>query len=156
MLDQCWSTICDAGPASKQHWFNGSCLLRLHSIARWSAYCWRQVQADTDPMSVKCWASVAGAGQYPFSPSRYFVLAVPACWRYRLCWHNQLKYTQFKQSRLSDYLFKICLCCSTGLSVYNVLEAGIVTRIDQNILKPLINFSFDVLSCNAVIRLHTS
>ena len=26
-------------------------------------------------MSVKCWASVAGAGQYPFSPSQYFMLA---------------------------------------------------------------------------------
>ena len=25
-------------------------------------------------MSVKCWASVAGAGQYPFSPSEYFML----------------------------------------------------------------------------------
>ena len=42
----------------------------LRSIARWhgSAYCWRRVQAETDPMPVKCWASVAGAGQYPFSP----------------------------------------------------------------------------------------
>ena len=25
-------------------------------------------------MSVKCWASVAGAGQYLFSPSQYFIL----------------------------------------------------------------------------------
>ena len=25
-------------------------------------------------MSVKCWVSVAGAGQYPFSPSQYFML----------------------------------------------------------------------------------
>ena len=25
-------------------------------------------------MSVKCWASVAGAGQYPSSPSQYFML----------------------------------------------------------------------------------
>ena len=51
----------------------------------WSgiSYCWRRLQADTDPMSVKCWASVAGAGQYPFSPSQYFMLPVPACWRYR-------------------------------------------------------------------------
>ena len=47
------------------------------SIAPWSgsAYCWRRVQADTDPMSVNCWASVGGAGQYPFSPSQYFMLA---------------------------------------------------------------------------------
>ena len=35
-------------------------------------YCWRRLLADTDPMSVKCWVSVAGAGQYPFSPSQYF------------------------------------------------------------------------------------
>ena len=46
------------------------------------SYCWRRLQADTDPLSVKCWASVAGAGQYPFSPSQYFMLEVPACWRY--------------------------------------------------------------------------
>ena len=48
---------------------------------------WRRVQADTDPMFFKCWASVAGAGQYPFSPSQYFMLADPACWWYR---HNAL------------------------------------------------------------------
>ena len=35
-----------------------------------SAYCWRRVQADTDPMSVKCRTSVVGVGQYPFSPSQ--------------------------------------------------------------------------------------
>ena len=34
-------------------------------------------------MSVKCLAGVAGAGQYPFNPSQYFMLAVPASWRYR-------------------------------------------------------------------------
>ena len=51
-------------------------------ISRWSgiAYCWRRLQADTDPMSVKYWASIADAGQYPFSPSQYFMLPVPACW----------------------------------------------------------------------------
>ena len=47
-----------------------------------SAFCWlwcvHRVQADTDPMFVKCWASVGGAGQYPFSPSQYFMLAGPA------------------------------------------------------------------------------
>ena len=47
------------------------------SIAPWSdsAYCWRRVQADTDPMSVNCWASLASAGQYPFSPSQYVIVA---------------------------------------------------------------------------------
>ena len=52
-------------------------LSTLRSIARCSgsAYCWWRVQADTNPMSVKCWASGTGAGQYPFSPSQYFMLA---------------------------------------------------------------------------------
>ena len=27
MLVYCWSTVCDADPASNQHWFNASCLL---------------------------------------------------------------------------------------------------------------------------------
>ena len=47
---------------------------------RWSTagsghqpFCWlwcvHRVQADTDPMSVKGWASITGAGQYPFSQS---------------------------------------------------------------------------------------
>ena len=34
-------------------------------------------------MSVKCCASDASAGQYPFSHSQYFMLTVPACCRYR-------------------------------------------------------------------------
>ena len=37
--------------------------------------CWRQVQANTAPMSVKCWASVACTGQHPSSTSQYFMLA---------------------------------------------------------------------------------
>ena len=45
------------------------------------AYCWRWLQADTNPMSAKCWASVAGAGQYPFSPKQYFMLRAPVCCR---------------------------------------------------------------------------
>ena len=27
MLVQCWPTVCDARPASNQHWFNALCLL---------------------------------------------------------------------------------------------------------------------------------
>ena len=56
----------------------------LSGNSSWSgiAYCWRRLQADTDPMSVKLRASVAGAGQYPFSPRQYFLVEVPACWRY--------------------------------------------------------------------------
>ena len=75
MLVQCWPTICDAGSASYQHWLNASCLL-----------CYVKLHADlivlpavdTDPMSVKYCDSVAGAGQYPFSPGQYFMLALPA------------------------------------------------------------------------------
>ena len=40
-----------------------------------SAYCWRRLQAGTGPLSVRCWAIVASAGQYPFSSSQYFMLA---------------------------------------------------------------------------------
>ena len=74
-LTQCWLTVCDAGPASNQHWFSASCL--LGAAFSWSSiakYCSRRLQADTEPMSVKCWDSVAGAGQYPLSPSQYFML----------------------------------------------------------------------------------
>ena len=43
-----------------------------------SAFCWRwcvqRVQADTDPMSVKCWASVA---------SIHSALVSTSCWRYQ-------------------------------------------------------------------------
>ena len=40
------------------------------------------LQADTDPMYVKCWASVGSAGHYPFSPNQYFMVQVPACWQF--------------------------------------------------------------------------
>ena len=60
------ATVCDAGPALNQHWFNTCVGLRW--IAHWSgsAHCWRRVQADTDLMSVKWWALVS-----------------TSCWRYR-------------------------------------------------------------------------
>ena len=78
-LTQCWS---NAGPPFATLTHHQACTGSTPRVcsARWSgsAYCWRRVQADTDPMSVKCWASVAGAGQYPFSPSHYFMLAIPA------------------------------------------------------------------------------
>ena len=50
----CWPSI---KPAMGQR------LVLADSSWSGSAYCWWQLQADTDPMSVKCWASVAGAGQ---------------------------------------------------------------------------------------------
>ena len=67
-LTQCWS---NAGPQSAtlaHHQIStGSAphvCWELRPIARWSgsAFCWRRVQTDTDPMSVNCGASVAGAG----------------------------------------------------------------------------------------------
>ena len=76
--------VCDSGPATNQHWFNALCLL---GCEYGSAFCWRPVQADTNPMYVKCWVSLARAGQYSFIPSQYFMLAVPAFWRY---WHDAL------------------------------------------------------------------
>ena len=82
-LTRCWS---NAGPPSAtlaQHQTSTGSTLRVcwavfNSSWSGSAYCWRRLQADTKPMSVNCWASVAGAGQYPFSPSQYFMLAVAA------------------------------------------------------------------------------
>ena len=79
-LTQCW---CNASPLSAtlaQHQtstgsMSSVCWVAFNSTWSDSAYCWQLVQADTDPMSVKCWASVAGADQYPFSPSQYFILA---------------------------------------------------------------------------------
>ena len=54
------STQCrfTAGPPSLTLAINHS---TLDSASRWR-WCVHRVQADTDPMSVKCWASVAGAG----------------------------------------------------------------------------------------------
>ena len=56
-LTQCWS---NSGPPSA--------MLAQHKTSTGSrpCVCWAAglaVQADTDTMSVKCWASVAGAGR---------------------------------------------------------------------------------------------
>ena len=50
----------------------------------WSgiAYSLLRLQADTNPMSCKCWATIAGATQYPFNPIQYIMLPVHACWWY--------------------------------------------------------------------------
>ena len=53
--------------------------LAINHLTLDSAFCWRwcvhRVQADTDQMSVKCWASVASAAQCPINPSEYFMLS---------------------------------------------------------------------------------
>ena len=81
-------SICTMLDQRRRRWADVIQLLYKCSVfagnSIWSgiAYCWRRLEADTDPMSVECWASVAGAGQYPFSSSEYFMLPVPACWRF--------------------------------------------------------------------------
>ena len=76
-LTQCWSNA--AGP-SLQRWSSikpglVQCLMFADSSWSDNAYCWWRLQADTDPMSGKCWSSVAGAEEYPFNPSQYIMLA---------------------------------------------------------------------------------
>ena len=56
-------------------------------------------------MSVKCWASIAGAGQYTSSPSQYFMLGGSACifsvvcccrqWNASICLFHKCAYTVF-------------------------------------------------------------
>ena len=81
----CWAAF---NPVNTKHLYNVVQILYKCFVVvgnrSWSgiAYCWRRLQANTDSMFVKCWASVAGAGQYPSSLSQYFILPVPACWRY--------------------------------------------------------------------------
>ena len=63
-LTQCWSNSVPSSAMLAQHKTSTGSTPRV---------CWAAglaVQADTNPMSVKCWASVAGAGQYPFSCSQ--------------------------------------------------------------------------------------
>ena len=77
---QFWPTVCDAGPASNQHWFSASCLLGC-----WfgSAYCWRRVQADNDPVSIGPASPVLAS----IHSALISMLSVTACWRY---WYDAL------------------------------------------------------------------
>ena len=108
----CWAAF---NPVNTKHLYN-ICTLWAHVVqmlykcfvlagnSSWSgtAYCWRRLQADTDPMYVKCWAG--DAGQYPFSPSQYIMLPVPACWRYG---HDALNQSWVNVSPLSVMLAHI-------------------------------------------------
>ena len=76
-LTRCWSNAGTLSATLAQHRSSTGSTPRV-CWAGASSYCWWRVQTDTNPMSVKCWASVAGAGQYSFSPSQCFMLAVPA------------------------------------------------------------------------------
>ena len=71
----CWAAF---NPVNTKHLYN---ICTMNSSWSGNAYCWQRLQAATNPMFVKCWVSIACAGQYPFSPSQYFMLPVPACWR---------------------------------------------------------------------------
>ena len=59
---QCWPTVCDAGPASNQHWFNASCLLGCvqpskHKYLYTFVQCWANVE-DVGPALYKCYTKV--------------------------------------------------------------------------------------------------
>ena len=63
-MTQCCSSACPPSATLAQHQPRTGQLSRVCWAAfysSWSgiAYCWRRLQADTDPMSVNCWASVA-------------------------------------------------------------------------------------------------
>ena len=80
---------CDAGPEFINSWSG-------------SAYCWQQLQADTNPMSVKCGASVAIAGQYPFNPSQYLMLA-------GACAHSAWRAAADSEMEVSAYFTSVYL-----------------------------------------------
>ena len=60
----CWVDVADGGPTVTQHWVNVLCL--LVGLVLLAAYCWPRLQDDHDPMSVKCWASVATVARIHF------------------------------------------------------------------------------------------
>ena len=74
-FEQCWTNVEDVVSTLYKCYKNVLCLLGIAAgLVLLAAYCWPRLQADTDPMSVKCWASVASAGQYRFCPSQHFIL----------------------------------------------------------------------------------
>ena len=70
----CWAAF---NPVNTKHLYNvvKRCTNVIQMFCVW--YCLQLTAGrdyNIDPMSVKCWASVACAGQYPFCPSQYFIL----------------------------------------------------------------------------------
>ena len=59
MLVQCWPTICDAGPASNQPWFNASYLLGCVQTSKHKTFvqCWTNVE-DVVSTLYKCYTTV--------------------------------------------------------------------------------------------------
>ena len=78
MLVQCWRTVCDAGPASNQHWFNASCLLGCvqHNTKHLYNICTmrRRRSAGVVQMLYKCfvfaWNSSWSGGDYKPTPTQ--------------------------------------------------------------------------------------
>ena len=54
MLVQCWPTVCNAGPASNQHWFNASCLQTQNICIPFV-----QCVEDVGPALYKCYTNVS-------------------------------------------------------------------------------------------------
>ena len=59
MLVQCWPTICDAVPASNQHWFNASCLLGCVQSSKHKTFVqyWTNFE-DVVPTLYNCYTNV--------------------------------------------------------------------------------------------------
>ena len=76
ILVQCWLTICDAGPASNQHWL---VLAGLRSIA--AALVLLTAGGDYKSTSTQCLFNVGPAS--PVLASIQSALVSASCWRYR-------------------------------------------------------------------------
>ena len=83
MLTQCWSNSCPPSATLAHHQTSTGSMPRVCWAAGLARHTAGSEYKLTPIQFLVNWASIAGAGQYPFSPSQYFMLAVPACWRYR-------------------------------------------------------------------------
>ena len=71
ILVQCWATVCDAGPASYQHWFNTLCLLGCGSGSACAA------GGEYKPTPTQCLLNVGPAS--PVLASIHSVLVSTSC-----------------------------------------------------------------------------
>ena len=86
MLVQCWPTICDAGPTSNQHWFNGSCLLGCVQPSR--HYC---SVSFVECFGI-CWKSKKlQVRDYLFKWTEFFRIKYVRSWAVGLPNHPQLR-----------------------------------------------------------------
>ena len=106
MMVQCWPTVCDAGPASNQHWFNASCLLGCvqpskHKYLYTFVQCWANVE-DVGPALYKCYTKVlyllgiatglvlinTAGGDYKPTPTQCLFNVGPALYK----WYTKVLY----------------------------------------------------------------